>query len=150
MASSFQSNATQRRQTEVLSGRSSVGLANASASDPVGGNGSNAEPTVSSSLEHLVSSSQGVITKRIDLALLEGRELISRSLESAALAGAGVVLATAAWFAAAAAGVLFILPDASSAVRLACFGLLNGSIAAVLVALARRRGRPPEDAAAAA
>jgi len=47
----------------------------------------------------LVAGSQGVITKRIDLALLEGQELFSRSIERAALAGAGAVLAAVAWFA---------------------------------------------------
>jgi hypothetical protein len=31
-----------------------------------------AEPSVSSALEHLAAGSQGVIAKRIDLALLEG------------------------------------------------------------------------------
>ena len=100
------------------------------------------EPSVSSSLEHLVAGSQGVITKRIDLALLEGRELLSRSLQGAALVGLGIVLAAAAWFAVAAGVVLLVIPDASRVVRLAAFGLLNGGTAAGLVTLAMRRGLP--------
>jgi hypothetical protein len=106
------------------------------------GDGATGEPSVSSSLEHLVAGSQGVITKRIDLALLEGRELLSRSTERAALLGAGMVLAAAAWFAGAACVVLFTTPGASLVVRVGAFGLLNGAGAVGLVTLAMRRGRP--------
>jgi hypothetical protein len=67
--------------------------------EPSGTNGGNArddspagEPSVSSSLEHLVAGGQGVITKRIDLALLEGQELLSRSSQRAALVGTGMIL----------------------------------------------------------
>jgi hypothetical protein len=102
----------------------------------------NGESSMSSSLEHLVAGSQGVISKRIDLALLEGRELLSRSIERTALVGAGMVLAAAAWFAGAACVVLLIAPDASLVVRVAAFGLLNGAGACGLVTLAMRRGRP--------
>ena len=61
---------------------------------------------VSSSLDHLVAGSQGVITKRIDLALIEGQELLSHTLQRAALVGFGMVLAAGAWFAVAACLVL--------------------------------------------
>lgn len=100
------------------------------------------ESSVASSLEHLVSGSQGVVTKRIDLALLEGRELLSRTVQGAALVGLGIVLAAAAWLALVASGVLLVIPEASGVVRLAVFGLLNGGCAVGLVALAVRRGRP--------
>jgi uncharacterized membrane protein YqjE len=101
------------------------------------------EASVSSSLEHLVAGSQGVITKRIDLALLEGQELLSRTIERAALVGAGMVLAAVAWFAGAGAFVLLAVPDASPIMRLAAFGLLNGAGAVGLVTLAMRHGRSP-------
>lgn len=110
--------------------------------DSTGEHGVTSEPSVSSSLEHLVAGSQGVITKRIDLALLEGQELLSRTLQRAALVSGGMVLAAAAWFAGAAALVLFVMPDANPVVRLAAFALLNGTCAAGLVTLALRRGRP--------
>jgi len=57
---------------------------------------STGEPSISSSLDPLIAGSQGVITKRIDLALLEGHELLSRSVERGALVGAGMVLAAVA------------------------------------------------------
>ena len=41
--------------------------AHATQGDSAGGHGATGEPSVSSSLEHLVGGSQGVITKRIDL-----------------------------------------------------------------------------------
>lgn len=100
------------------------------------------EPSVSSSLEHLVAGSQGVITKRIDLALLEGRELLSRTLQGSVLVGLGIILAAAAWFAVTACVVLLVIPDPIWVARLAAFGLLNGGTAVGLVMLALRRGRP--------
>jgi len=106
-------------------------------------NGTGAEHSVSSSLEHLVAGSQGVITKRIDLALLEGRELLSRSIERAALGGAAMVLAAAAWFAVVASVVLWATPGASVIVRAAAFAAVNAAGAAALVTVAMRLGRPP-------
>jgi len=106
-----------------------------------GGDNPAGEPTVSSSLEHLVAGSQGVITKRIDLALLEGQELLSQTLQRAALVGFGMVLAAGAWFAAAACLVLLVTPNANLVLRLAAFAVLNAGGALGLVALAMR-GRP--------
>jgi hypothetical protein len=120
-----------------------VELAEASTTHRHNGGGRTGEPSVSSSLQHLVAGSQGVITKRIDLALLEGRELLSRSVERAVLLGAGMVLAVAAWLAGAGAFVLFVTPDAPPVIRLAAFGLLNLAASLGLVALAARGGRTP-------
>ena len=112
-----------------------------------GGHSATGEPSVSSSLEHLVAGSQGVITKRIDLALLEGQELLSRTLQRAGLFAFGMVLAAGAWFALAACLVLFIVPNANPILRLAAFGLLNAGSALGLVALAMRgRGQTPTPA----
>lgn len=107
------------------------------------GDGAVGAPSVSSSLEHLVAGSQGVIARRIDLALLEGQELLSHTLQRAALVAFGMVLAAGAWFAGAGAFVLFVAPDASPVIRLAAFGLLNGAGAVGLVMLAMRHSRPP-------
>jgi uncharacterized membrane protein YqjE len=122
--------------------------------EPSGTNSDNArddsptgEPSVSSSLEHLVAGSQGVINKRIDLALLEGQELLSRTLQRAALVAFAVVLAAGAWFAVAACLVLLVTPNASPVIRLAAFGLLNAGGALGLAALAMR-GRPQTPARA--
>jgi len=87
------------------------------------------EQSVSSALEHLAAGSHGVISKRIELALLDVHELLSRTLQRAALVGVGLVVASAAWFAVAACVVLLVTPDASLAVRLAAFGLLNWGVA---------------------
>jgi len=97
------------------------------------------EPSVASSVEHLVASSHGVITKRIDLALLEGREMLAQTIGRAAMFGAGGVLALASWVSGAAALVLFVFPEATSLMHLVAFGLLNGGSALVLFALAGRR-----------
>ena len=112
-------------------------------SDGAGGDSLTGNPSVSSSLEHLVAGSQGMITKRIDLALLEGRELLSRSIQGAALVGLGIVLAAAAWFALTASVVVLVSPDAGWVVRFAAFGSLNGAGAVGLVTLAKRHSRRP-------
>lgn len=97
--------------------------------------------SVASAIEHLVAGSQGVITKRIDLALLEGQELLSRTLQRAALGACGLALAAGAWFAAAACLVLLVIPNSNLVLRLAAFALVNAGGAVGLVALAMR-GRP--------
>jgi len=92
----------------------------------------------------LAAGSQGVIAKRIDLALLEGQELLSRTFRGAALLGFAMVLAAGAWFAAATCLVLLATPDASLLARLAVFALLNAAGTVGLVALAMRRRRKGE------
>jgi len=115
--------------------------------DSGGGHRAAGEPSVSSAIEHLVASSQGEVTKRIDLALLEGQELLSRTLQRAALVVCGLVLAAGAWFALTACVVLLVAPYATLTVRLAAFGLLNAGGALGLIALAMR-GRPQTPARA--
>ncbi len=100
--------------------------------------GASAEPSVTSSLERLVAGSQGVIAKQIDLALLEGQEMMSRTLQRAALVAAATLLAVVAWLAAAVSLVELAAADASVVTRLALFALLNGGAAIGLVLLARR------------
>ena len=96
--------------------------------------------SVSSAFEHLVVGSQRVITKRIDLALLESQELLAHMLQRAALAAAGIAMAAAAWFAVTTSFILVITPGQTLSVRLAAFGLLNGGVALGLLVVARRRG----------
>ena len=115
--------------------------------DDAGGHSATGEPSVASAIEHLVASSQGVITKRIDLALLEGQDLLSRTLRRAALGAFGMALAAGAWFAVAACLVLLVTPTPNPVLRLAVFGLLNAAGALGLIALAMR-GRPQTPAPA--
>ena len=95
------------------------------------------DPSMSSALEHLVASSQGAITKRIDLAMLEGRQLITHTLQGAILVGLSMVMGAGAWFAVAACLALIAVPNGSLTARLAIFGALNAGGAVGLVALAR-------------
>jgi uncharacterized membrane protein YqjE len=109
-----------------------------------GGHGAAVDPSVSSAIEHLVASSEGVIADRIDLAMLEGQGVLSRALQRGALVGLGMVLGAGAWFAAAASLVLLMTPNATLVLRLAAFALLNAAGASGFVALAMRaRQRTP-------
>ena len=97
------------------------------------------EPSVTSALERFLAASQGVITKRIDLALLEAQELLSRALSSLALIGCSLIVAAGAWFSLAAWLVLWVAPTATLAARCGLFGLLNAGAALGFATLARRR-----------
>lgn len=110
----------------------------ANSGDSANGHSATGEASVSSAIEHLVAGSQGVLAKRIDLALLEGQDLISHALQRAAIAAFGMVLAAGAWFAAAACLVLLLIPNANPVLRLAAFAILNAGAALGLVALAMR------------
>jgi uncharacterized membrane protein YqjE len=104
--------------------------------------GPGSEPSLSASLEHLVSSSQSVITRRIDLALLEAQELLKSFVEYAGFYGVAMILAACTWLAATAAIAMLVIPFPNWAYRLGIFALLNGAGAAVCVVLARRHNTP--------
>jgi drug/metabolite transporter (DMT)-like permease len=103
------------------------------------------EASVGSSLEHLIAGSQGVITKRLDLAVLEAEDLFSRGTERAALIGVAMILLAGACFAMTGTLASVVVPETSPQLRMALFGLLNAVAAIGAVQLARRRGRriPP-------
>jgi len=92
------------------------------------------EPTIPSAVEKLVAASQGVITKRIDLVMLEVHELLGRLVMRSALIAFGIVVAVAAWFAAVGAIVLYLFPGAGPIVHLGMFALVNAAVGAAIVA----------------
>ncbi|MFN2427292.1 MAG: phage holin family protein [Candidatus Binatia bacterium] len=100
-----------------------------------------ADNSAGAAFEQLVSSTQGVISKRIDLAVLEGREIVSESLHRAGWGGAGIVLATVTWLSLMMSLVFLFLPNAAPAIRLATFALINGIAAAACLAFAERSKR---------
>ena len=91
-------------------------------------------PSVISAVERLLVASEGVIAKRIDLALLEGHELLARVLLIGALGSSVILLVTGALFALIAALVLAIMPEATRAAHLAVFGGID-VVVAVAIAL---------------
>lgn len=96
------------------------------------------EPTLASALEHVITASQGVITKRIDLALLEMQQLLTRTTLRLALLISAITIGCFAWLACTACLVLVISPQASLPAQLAMFGGLN-LIAAALLAWGAQR-----------
>ena len=112
----------------------------AQASEPrTVGDASAPEPSVTSALERLLAASQGVVTKRIDLALLEAQEIVSRGVLGAALVGLSVLWVAAAWFALAACVVLLVTADANLIGRIGLFAVLNAGAAGVTVVTLQRR-----------
>lgn len=100
-----------------------------------------AEPSVPAALEKIASVSQRVLSKRIDLLMLDNHELISRLLVKAAALSVGVVTGLSAWLSAISALLVWLLPDWSTSGRLAMFALLNAVFSAVVVAIVLRK--PP-------
>lgn len=107
------------------------------------GNDNRHEPSLTDSLEHLFASSQAVVTKRIDLALLEGKELVSRSLINAALLGVAVFLGAVGWIAGVWALVLQILPQYGQINQFGAFAAINAVGAVACVLIARRQFGTP-------
>ena len=94
--------------------------------------------TMTSSLDQFVAGSQGMIGKRIDLALLDGQELLSRSAHRFALITTALLLALGGWFAWTWAFATWAAPDGNPLARLTVFGALQFVAAVAVVALARR------------
>lgn len=110
-----------------------------------GTNGAPASPpqgeSLGATLEHLIAGSQGLIAKRLDLALLEGEDLFSRRTEHAALVGVGVLLLAGACLAITHAISFLVIDNPGSVLRVLVFGLLNFIAAMGALVLARRQGR---------
>jgi len=102
---------------------------------------------VGAAVERLLTASQGVVTKRIDLALLEARDIVTHSLESAVLLALNLVWIAAAWFAFAVWVTTLAFGDQSFASRIAVFGVLNAAAALVGILIIRRWVMPRKEAA---
>ena len=101
-----------------------------------------AEPSAAAALEKIASASQRVLSKRIDLLMLDNHEMISRLLVKAALLSVGVVAGLAAWMTAMAALVTWLVPAWSTAGQLALFAGANAVVAAAVVFFTLRE--PPK------
>ena len=99
-----------------------------------------------SSIEHLVAGGQGVLSKHVDLALLEAREMLAHSLRALALLCVCVLVGTVAWFTLIAAAVVWALPAATDVAQLLTFSFVNGLAAVALAMRARRQERPSGEA----
>lgn len=96
------------------------------------------EPSVPAALEKIASASQRVLSKRIDLLMLDNHEMISRLLVKAALLSVGVFAGLAAWMTAIAAAVAWLMPTWATAGQLGVFSLANAVVAGVVVAFTLR------------
>jgi len=76
-------------------------------------------PSVPAALEKIASATQRVISKRIDLVMLENHEFVSTLIARAALISFGVVVALSAWFAGIAAVVFYLMPNSGVVLHLA-------------------------------
>ena len=96
------------------------------------------DASVGEALERLLAASEGVVTKRIDLALLEAQQIVAQGLVSVLLLALSLVWIAGGWFAFAICVVELLLEGQSYTARVAAFGVLNAA-AAVVGFLAMRR-----------
>jgi len=108
----------------------------------VGAYAPGSEPSLPAALEKLASATQGVITKRIDLVMLEINALVGTLVVRTALVIFGVIVGLAAWFGAISALVLWLTPNMGTVGHLAIFALVNAAIGAVVVFFAVREQLP--------
>ena len=104
----------------------------------IGADTNRADISIGTALERLLTASQSVVTKRIDLALLEARDLVSRGLISIFLLGLNIVWIAAAWCALTICLIALVLRDGSFVAHVAAFGILNAAAALVGVLIIRR------------
>jgi uncharacterized membrane protein YqjE len=107
------------------------------------------EPSVTSSIERMVIASQNVISKKIDLAVLEGQEWITRAVSSVLLAAVGGLLACAAWLSLVACIALALPESFNTLGRAAVFTAVNVIAAILMLRPVLRRVSPRETAEAA-
>lgn len=93
---------------------------------------------MSSAFERVVETSQRVVTKHIDLALLEARAALTHMLLGLVAVNSIVVLGCGAWFALAAAAAAACFTGTTA--RLLLFGLIN-ACGAILAGSALRWAR---------
>jgi uncharacterized membrane protein YqjE len=93
------------------------------------------EVSLGTSLEHLLAGSQGLISKRFDLALLEGENILARGTRRLSLAGTGMILLAGAILATTGLVSLLLFPAAQPERRLAAFAVLNAACAFAILRL---------------
>jgi hypothetical protein len=97
-----------------------------------------AEPSVPAALEKIASASQRVLSKRIDLLMLDNHEFIQGLLFKAAFLGAGVIAGLAAWFAGTGALVGWLMAGWTKAAQLGAFAAINAIVGGIVLVLALR------------
>lgn len=100
-----------------------------------------AEHPFATALDRLASATQGMVSKRIDLVMLENHELASALLFKSVLVGIGIVLGLGAWFSATTAAVFLLAPAAGTVAHLACLAVIHAAVATFVVARAMSAGR---------
>lgn len=108
------------------------------------------DPSWPVALERLATATQGVITKRIDLVMLESSELVSTMIVRSALIGFGVLLALAAWSSGTAAVILYLMPAAGIMLQLIVYAGSTATLGVAVLAYAVRTPAAPPAVEAAA
>jgi len=105
-------------------------------------------PSVPGALDRVVDAAQQVVADQVDLALLEARETLRRTLSAAALLVLGTLLAAVAWCAIMIAAHELLVQRMAPWQSLGVIGLVNAFLAAgaAIAGVQRARGRETAEA----
>jgi len=103
------------------------------------------EPSLGDAVIHVFEAGQRIVLDRIDLARFDLSHLVGRTVRSAALALAGTLLLTGAWFTALGSAVIWLQPYLSLGAGLLAAALLSAAVGASAIAIGIRYARPPEE-----
>jgi hypothetical protein len=105
-------------------------------------------PSVPGALDRLVDAAQQVVADQVDLALLEARDTLRRTLSGAALLMLGTLLAAVAWGAIMIAAHELLVQRMAPWQSLGVIGLVNGFLGAgaAIAGVRRARGRETAEA----
>jgi hypothetical protein len=90
------------------------------------------EPSISAAIARVAAATQDTIVRRLELLLLDNRDLVSAWILQSALVAVSATVALMAWFAAVGVTVLYATPDAGSIAQLSMFASINTAAAIVL------------------
>ena len=100
------------------------------------------ELTLPAAFEKLATATQSVITKRIDLVMLDNRQLVGTMVVKGGLVISSVLVGLTAWFAAVFALILLAMPAASTGLHLAVFASINAVASCIVAVVASRQSAP--------
>ena len=100
------------------------------------------QPSITSAVEHVVMSSQQLVVDRIDLLILEAKDILTRGLQAAVAVGVAVTVFFCGWFCINAALAAYFRDIVSLPAILAALAAINAGVGGLAILVARQLGAP--------
>lgn len=100
------------------------------------------QPSITNAVERVVTSSQQLVVDRIDLVILEAKDVLTRALQAGVAAGVAVAVFFCGWLCINATLAAFFRETVSLPAILAGLAAINGGIGVMAILVARQLGAP--------